>query len=272
MIRIFIGASPNGADAECQAVLEWSLRKHASEPLEITWMVLSRDRNSPFYSEGAKGWQTANWPTPFSAFRWAVPGLCNFEGRAIYLDCDMIALDDIAKLWHQEFQPGKIVIGHAASRLCCSLWNCEAAKPYIISDEKLHAAPGHVHMRSIMLKTPTLVQQFPEGENWNCLDGEKYETLKDPEIRIIHMTSMPHQPHLVRANERLGKRGTKHWFDGKITKHWRIELTQLFNDLLAEAEANGFLVSNYDHVDSFGTYKKSNLRGLVGKVPSWGKV
>ena len=42
------------------------------------------------------------WATPFSVFRWAIPHVCNFEGKAIYMDVDMIARDDIAKLWNQQ--------------------------------------------------------------------------------------------------------------------------------------------------------------------------
>ena len=35
----------------------------------------------------------------FSFSRWLVPYLNNYEGHAIYMDCDMLCLDDIAKLW-----------------------------------------------------------------------------------------------------------------------------------------------------------------------------
>ena len=34
-IRIFVGCSANGEDAEMQALLEYSLRHYATEPLEL---------------------------------------------------------------------------------------------------------------------------------------------------------------------------------------------------------------------------------------------
>jgi lipopolysaccharide biosynthesis glycosyltransferase len=37
--------------------------------------------------------------TEFSFSRFLTPYLCNFEGWAIFLDCDMLFLDDISKLW-----------------------------------------------------------------------------------------------------------------------------------------------------------------------------
>ena len=36
MIRIFVGCSANGEDAEAQAMLEYTLRRYASADLEIT--------------------------------------------------------------------------------------------------------------------------------------------------------------------------------------------------------------------------------------------
>ena len=73
-VRVFVGCAPNHEDAESQAVLEHSIRKHASLPVDITWMKLSRDPVSPF-----SGWNTELWPTPFSGFRWAGSGRENEE-------------------------------------------------------------------------------------------------------------------------------------------------------------------------------------------------
>jgi hypothetical protein len=38
MLKIFIGTSPNQDDELAEKVLEYSLRKHSSEPLEIIFM------------------------------------------------------------------------------------------------------------------------------------------------------------------------------------------------------------------------------------------
>src|SRR5262245_61554152 len=91
-IRIFVGCSGNNEDLEFQSVLHYSLEKHASQPLDITWMRLSRDPDSFWFSNPQKkeGWRTEGWATPFSALRWGIPAVCNFEGRAIYMDLDKI--------------------------------------------------------------------------------------------------------------------------------------------------------------------------------------
>lgn len=268
-VKIFVGCAPGGQDAECCAVLEYTLRKHASRPLDTTWMALSRDPASPFYSDPASGagWQTSRWPTPFSGFRWAVPWLCGFHGRAIYMDDDMIVRDDIAKLWDQEFEPGKTVIAKDTGRLCVSLWDCERAKDFVLPVEGLQAISGHSAMRTVMSANRSAVQPFVTG-NWNCLDGERYATIDDPDIRIIHMTSMPHQPAVPHAMRRLAARGEKHWFDGTVTAHFRPELAALFGRLLIEAEANGFPVSRYDSGETV-KFPKNSLQSLVGATPHW---
>ena len=90
-VRVFVGCDPNDCDLEQMMVLEHSLRLHSSLPIELTWMRLSRDRRSPFLSDASAGagWRTERWATPFSGFRWAVPALCGYAGRAIYMDTDI---------------------------------------------------------------------------------------------------------------------------------------------------------------------------------------
>src|SRR5215207_9690112 len=128
MIRVFVGCAANHEDIESQAVLEWSIRKHASEPVSITWMQLSRDPASPW-----SGWNTSQWVTPFSGFRWAIPAVCGYEGKAIYCDSDVIFMADIARLWDQEFESGKAVMAKGGNswRLCVSLWDCAEMQAHL---------------------------------------------------------------------------------------------------------------------------------------------
>lgn len=252
MIRVFVGCAPNAEDAESQAVLEYSLRAHASEEVHITWMRLSRDRNTPFYSDGRNGWQTQSWSTPFTGFRFLVPELCDFKGRAIYTDSDVIFMADIAELWREQFKPGKCVIAKTAddpNRLCVSVWDCAAARQYGIKDR---APMAHSFCRARM-RSDRVIQPFESGE-WNCLDGEDYENLEDPRIKLIHYTHEASQPHLRLAVPRLAKAGRKHWFDGKMRKHWRKDLIELFDRLYAEAVAAGYTVDRYLPATPFGKY------------------
>jgi len=270
-IRVFVGCAPDGQDAESQAVLEYTLRLHSSRRVEITWMRLSRNPASPFYSDPAlgTGWRTELWATPFSGFRWAVPALCDFEGRAIYMDSDVIVRADIAELWDQRFEPGKAVMAKRSGRFCVSLWHCGRAARWLRHIDVLGSDPGsHRAMTRLFAKHANLVQRF--AGDWNCLDGERHPDLSDPAVKAIHYTSMPHQPHLARARQRLAARGRKHWFDGTAAPHWRPDLTALFDRLLGEAIAAGFRPEGYEG-EAFGAVAKKSLAAMSGTMPSWAR-
>ena len=91
MIRVFIGYDPR--EAVAFSVLSHSIHVRSSQPVSITPLMLSqldglmwRERN-PLQS------------TDFSFSRFLAPHLSNYEGWSIFMDCDMLVLDDIAKLW-----------------------------------------------------------------------------------------------------------------------------------------------------------------------------
>ena len=90
-IRIFIGYDDR--EAAAFSVLAHSIHSRSSEPVSITPLRLSelggvyrRERN-PLQS------------TDFSFSRFLTPWLCDFQGWAVFMDCDMLVLDDIAALW-----------------------------------------------------------------------------------------------------------------------------------------------------------------------------
>ena len=91
MIRVFIGF--DARETVAFSVLAHSIHARASEPVSIAPLMLSelegiyrRERN-PLQS------------TDFSFSRFLTPYLCGFEGWAIFMDCDMLVMDDIARLW-----------------------------------------------------------------------------------------------------------------------------------------------------------------------------
>ena len=91
MIRVFIGYDPR--EAAAFGVLSHSIHARSSEPVAIAPLMLSelagvyRRERDPLQS------------TDFSFSRFLTPYLCGYEGWAIFMDCDMLVLDDIAKLW-----------------------------------------------------------------------------------------------------------------------------------------------------------------------------
>jgi hypothetical protein len=88
MLRIFIGWDsrfPEPAD-----VLAYSLRKHASIPLDISYLKLNELRLNRAYDPLAS--------TEYTYSRFLVPYLCRYQGVALYLDSGMLALADIAEI------------------------------------------------------------------------------------------------------------------------------------------------------------------------------
>lgn len=258
MIRVFVGCAANGEDIESQMVLESSLRRHSSIDVDITWMKLSHDPKSLF-----SGWRTDLWATPFSGFRWAVPELCDFEGRAIYIDSDVIFRDDVLKLFRMPIDLGKVVVakgGNQGWRFCVSLWDCALAKNYLPSIEYLKNNPtSHKETINFFKTNKELVQPFSNG-NWNCVDGENYESVLDPDIKVLHYSSEAHQPQLRYAVPRLEKEKRKHWFDGQIKHHWRSDVLDLFDSELLIAIKSGYKLESYEPEYLYGEYNKATQR------------
>lgn len=91
MIPVFIGY--DGRETVAYNVLAHSILARASEPVTIAPLMLSqlhgvfkRERH-PLQS------------TDFSFSRFLTPHLSGFTGWSVFMDCDMLVLEDIAKLW-----------------------------------------------------------------------------------------------------------------------------------------------------------------------------
>lgn len=256
-IRIFVGCAANNEDEESQAVLDYSLHKYASQPLSIEWMMQSHAKAS-FWA----GWNTSSWATPFSGFRWGIPARCNFEGRAIYLDSDMIVMDDIAKLWNMPIGKGKALIAKGTERFCTTVFDCALVKPYIMSIDQLRTQQGAHRVQRKHIAAAGIIQPFPDNENWNCIDGEQYADMHDSRIKIHHYSAIDTQPQLKYALPRLAAQGRAHWFKGTVKTHWKPELVRLFDETLEAAVAAGYKPENYEH-EPFGDYDPAGSSGGV---------
>jgi hypothetical protein len=91
VIRIFIGYDTR--EAAAFSVLAHSIHARATEPVAIAPVKLSE-----LAGVYRREWNPLQ-STQFSFSRFLTPFLCGFEGWAIFMDCDMLVLDDIAKLW-----------------------------------------------------------------------------------------------------------------------------------------------------------------------------
>jgi hypothetical protein len=91
MINIFIGY--DGREAAAFNVLAHSIHRRASVPVTIAPLMLSQ-LQGVFHRE-----RHPLQSTDFSFSRFLAPYLSDYAGWSIFMDCDMLMLDDIARLW-----------------------------------------------------------------------------------------------------------------------------------------------------------------------------
>ena len=196
-MRVFVGTDPSQMVAT--RVLEHSIRKYASGPVELHPM---RDMQIPLPRD------KKNRPrTGFSFYRFLIPKLCGYRGRALYLDADMQVFGDLAELWQIPFGRHKVL---------CSVQN---EIPPAWQDGKAHFTPGR--QMSVMLldccrldwDIENIVRELDEGRYdykqlmsdlcivdpheigdtippaWNSL-----ESYRRGETKLLHYTVVPTQP------------------------------------------------------------------------------
>ena len=95
VIPIFIGY--DFRERTATNVLIDSLYQTTSYPLSITPIVKNQLIKQGFHNRE----KDKNQSTDFSFTRFLVPYLMNFEGWAIFMDCDMLCRSDISELWNQ---------------------------------------------------------------------------------------------------------------------------------------------------------------------------
>jgi hypothetical protein len=91
MIRIFIGYDPR--ETVAYHVFAHSILARASQPVTIAPLMLTQ--LDAIHTRPRHALQS----TDFSFTRFLVPYLSGYEGWSLFFDCDMLMIDDIAKLW-----------------------------------------------------------------------------------------------------------------------------------------------------------------------------
>lgn len=92
MIRVFIGW--DSQEPVAATVLAHSIQMRSSEPVSIAYIKLGQ--LGGFFNRERDPLQS----TEFSFSRFMVPWLCDYQGDAIFMDCDMLCRSDIAELWN----------------------------------------------------------------------------------------------------------------------------------------------------------------------------
>ncbi len=189
-IRIYVGASE--AEALPFKVLEHSIRQHASMTTQIMPLYLSpiiiprpaHENNRP--------------RTPFSFQRFLIPAMNQYQGRAIYLDSDMLVFDDVRKIWNLSVDDVPVLMaggaGFNSARLSVLLLNC-AALNWDIEQIVGSLDAGALSYEQLMLEGPAGTKLDGIGPEWNSLDH-----YQRGQTALLHFTDMNTQPWLARSN------------------------------------------------------------------------
>lgn len=195
VVRVFIGFDYR--ETVAYHVLTHSILTRASLPTSVTPLALpqlasifTRERNN-------------TQSTDFAFTRFLTPYLCNYQGWAIFMDCDMLLLDDIAALWalrderyavrvvkhdytpktETKFLGQKQTVYEKKNWSSVMLMNC--ARCAALTPEYVDTASGLDLHRFRWLENESLIGEIPM--RWNFL-VEEYDPVPPEGISNLHYT------------------------------------------------------------------------------------
>jgi hypothetical protein len=199
-VKVFIG-SGEASVIECRTAIH-SLRKHTKRELDIyvfngTHNAVELNDEEPFLAPMSLQIKYRNI-TEFSLYRYLIPELCNFQGRAIYIDSDTVCLSDIGELFDtpmgdadflakHEAYPGKELWGLSVMLLDCQ--RCRFDLEAIIAE----IDAGLYTMSDFSCMGPRFLAHHPYrigrlDPAWNVFDRA------DQQTKLIHYTNLMAQP------------------------------------------------------------------------------
>jgi lipopolysaccharide biosynthesis glycosyltransferase len=180
--RVYIGwdsREPQAADVCAHSIL-----KHSSVPVEIVYLKQQDLRDSGVYTRSVD----AKASTEFSLTRFLVPHLNQYQGWAVFVDCDFLFVDDIANLFEladdncavqvvqHDYRPSNSVKmdgkqQHAYPRKNWSsmiLWNCAHQVNAKLTPEYVNrATPSQLHQFDWIPQVKTeWLGGLPTAWNW----------------------------------------------------------------------------------------------------------
>jgi hypothetical protein len=99
-VRVYVGTDRSQLFAV--NVLEYSIKRHTDLRVEVTPLL---DLELPIPRDPRQRQRTG-----FSFARFAIPRLAGYQGRAIYMDADMMVFKDIRSLWTLPFGKAKVLL------------------------------------------------------------------------------------------------------------------------------------------------------------------
>ena len=193
MINIFIGY--DNKERVAYNVLSHSIIQNSTKPVAITPIALNnlkddfvRERNNLSSTE-------------FSFSRFMIPHLMNYQGWALFMDCDMLMFEDVSELWRMRDDSKAIQVckhdyvpktdtkflGQVQTKYPKKNWssfmlmNCK--KCTTLTPDYVNKASGLELHQFKWLESEELIGELPL--EWNWLVGE-YEYKED--VKNVHYT------------------------------------------------------------------------------------
>jgi hypothetical protein len=199
-VKVFIG-SGEASVIECRTAIH-SLRKHTKRDLDIyvfngTHNAVELNDEEPFLAPMSLQVKYRNI-TEFSLYRYLIPELCGFQGKAIYIDSDTVCLSDIGELFDtpmgdadflakHEAYPGQELWGLSVMLIDCQRCRFDLERVVAEIDAGLYS------MTDFSCMTPRFLEHHPYkigklDPTWNVFDRS------DKQTRLIHYTNLLSQP------------------------------------------------------------------------------
>ena len=199
-VKVFIGSGE--ASLIERKVAAYSLRKNTKRDLDIyvcngTHNAIELNDQEPFLAPMSLRVKYRN-VTEFSLYRYLIPQLCGYNGRAIYIDSDTVCLADIGELFDTPLDGADFLAKPDAYKgdelwgLSVMLIDCEKSRFDLeqIVDEIDH---GLYSMTDFSLMAPAFLKHHPYKVGrldpmWNVFDRW------DDQTKLIHYTNLETQP------------------------------------------------------------------------------
>ena len=206
LVKVYVGADRSQLLAV--KVLEHSIKRHTQLSVEVRAMVDLPVR----VPQDPLNWQR----TGFSFSRFCIPELAGYQGKALYLDADMLVFSDIAQLWNTPFEGAKVVIqaeltaeraqtnqkkGAPAKRVkqcAVMLLDCDRL-PWKVDNIITSLDAGDYNYEKLMYDLCILEEdeiRYAIPFCWNSM-----EYYQPAETALIHYTDMATQPWVYAQNE-----------------------------------------------------------------------
>lgn len=206
-VRLFISSCPEMWRAEL--ALEYSIYKHAEHDVEVYFLrsgdegwqsnldfsltsLAAQAEREDLWNIGHQSQRYFNkegWSMPYQCFRFAIPELCGYQGRAIHMTADFLVLADLKSLFEMDMQAPMMGPG---CRTDFMIIDCErfADLEWWPSISQMKPSGWHIekHYKKWLLEHQYLKASDHQFESW---DGNNYI----PNVtKTIHFSNMHTQP------------------------------------------------------------------------------